>query len=385
LEVTISVVLLIGAGLLLRSLIRLESVNPGFQAANILTTRVALPGSKYSDGTGTKATAFWREAVSRIENIPGVESAAAISELPLSGLNNQTPRMAITTAGKSQLLYLRSVSTNYWNVMRIPLRAGRLLLESDRKSTPRVVLINEQFRKDVFGDQDPIGKRLTFDFQERFEKENYQAVVVGVVGDVRHTSLASPPFREAYLPLDQSPLFNYDLVVRTRVNPKGIAADLRKAIWSLDRDESIGALRTVEEVVDLGLTQPRFRSYVLGGFAGMALILSAVGLYGLLNFLVSKRNREIGVRMALGASRRNIVGLVLGKAAGLTTAGLGLGLLVAIGLTRLLTSLVYGIDSGDPLTFVAATAILLLVGLVASYLPTRRATRLNPVDAIRSE
>jgi putative ABC transport system permease protein len=173
--------------------------------------------------------------------------------------------------------------------------------------------------------------------------------------------------------------------VRTRVNPKGIAADLRKAIWSLDRDESIGALRTVEEVVDLGLTQPRFRSYVLGGFAGMALILSAVGLYGLLNFLVSKRNREIGVRMALGASRRNIVGLVLGKAAGLTTAGLGLGLLVAIGLTRLLTSLVYGIDSGDPLTFVAATAILLLVGLVASYLPTRRATRLNPVDAIRSE
>jgi len=196
-EVTVSVVLLIGAGLLVHSLIRLANVNPGFQATNMLTTRIALPGSKYSDGTGTKVTAFWREAILRVAAIPGVESAAVTSELPLSGLNNPTPRMATTPGGKSHLVYLRSVSPGYWTVMRIPLRAGGFLSPGDRKSAPRVVVINEQFRKDVFGDQDPFGQRLTFDFQERQETENYQAVVVGVAGDVRHTSPATPLFREA--------------------------------------------------------------------------------------------------------------------------------------------------------------------------------------------
>lgn len=384
-EVAVSVVLLIGAGLLVRSLIRLENVNPGFQASNILTTRIALPGSKYSDGTGTKVTAFWREAIRRVESIPGVENAAVTSELPLSGLNNPTPRMATTPGGKSHLLYLRSVSSGYWNAMRIPLRAGRLLSPDDRRNTPRVVVINEQFRKDVFGDRDPIGQRLTFDFQERLETENYQAVIVGVAGDVRHTSLASPPFREAYLPLEQSPLFNYDLVVRTVVSPKSVAGSLRKAIWSLDRDEPIGTLRTLEEVVDLGLTQPKFRGYVLGAFAGMALILSAAGLYGLLSILVSQRNREIGVRMALGALPTDILRLVLGKGIGLTAAGLGIGLLMAFALARLMSTLVYGIGLGDPVTFIAGSGVLLFVALLASYFPARRAMDLNPVDVLRSE
>src|SRR5207247_2979953 len=141
--------------------------------------------------------------------------------------------------------------------MRIPLRAGRFLSPEDRRTAQRVVLINEQFRKDVFGNQDPIGQRLTFDFQERLETQYYQAVVVGVTGDVRHTSLAAPPFREAYLPMDQSPLFNYDLVVRTNISPKSIAGDLKKAIWSLDRDESVGTLRTLDDVLDVHMAQPR--------------------------------------------------------------------------------------------------------------------------------
>ena len=382
---TISVVLLIGAGLLVRSLIRLENVNPGFQPTNILTTRIALPGSKYEDGTGTKLTAFWREAIRRVEAIPGVESAAVTSELPLSGLNNPTPRMAATPGGRPHLVYLRSVSPDYWKVMRIPLRAGRLLSQDDRKSTPRIVVISDQFRKDVFGDQDPIGQRLTFDFQERMDTENYQAVVVGVVGDVRHTSLASPPFREVYLPLDQSPLSNYDLVVRTAASSKSIAGGLREAIWSLDRDESLGALRTVDEVVDLGLTQPKFRGYVLGGFAGMALILSAAGLYGLLSFQVSQRNREIGIRMALGAVPADILRLVLGKGIGLTVTGLCVGLLMAFASARLMSNLVYGIGFADPLTFVAGTLLMLLVAFLACYVPTRRAMSVNPVDVLRSE
>ena len=384
-EVAVAVPLLIGAGLLIRSLVRLESVNPGFQPENILTTRIALPGSKYSDATGAKVAAFWREAVLRIEAIPGVESAAVTSELPLSGLNNPTPRMATAAAANSQLLYLRSVSPNYWNVMRIPLREGRLLSAEDRRTAPRVIVISERFRRDVFGDQDPIGQKVTFDFQERAEKENYQAIVVGVVGDVRHTGLAALPFREAYIPVDQSPLFNYDLIARTKGSPKAIASDLKNAIWSLDRDESVGALRTVEEVVALGLTQPKFRSYVLGGFAAIALILSASGLYGLLNFLVSQRNREIGIRIALGASRADILGLILVKGVGLTMAGVGIGLLAALGVARFLSTLVYGIGFADPSTFVGGTTVILTVALLASYLPARRAMALNPVDVLRSE
>jgi predicted permease len=384
-EVAISVVLLIGAGLLIRSLFRLENVDPGFQTANVLTTRIALPGSKYSDGTGAKMTAFWRDAVKRIEAIPGVDCAALTSELPLSGLNNPTPRMATTSEGKSHLLYLRSVSPNYPNVMRIPMRAGRFLSQDDRNAGPRVVVINEQFRKDLFGDRDPIGQRLTFDFHERQETGNYQAVIVGVVGDIRHTSLASPPFREAYIPLDQSPLSSYDLVVRTKVNPKAIAGGVRQSIWSLDRDESLGSMRTVEEVVDLGLMQPRFRGYVLGGFAAMAVILSAAGLYGLLSFLVSLHTREIGIRMALGAPPRDILGQVLGKGVGLTMVGLCIGVPLAFGVARFLSTLVYGIGFADPLTFVVGATLLLVVAFVASYLPARRAMNLNPVDVLRSE
>jgi len=384
-EVAVSAVLLIGAGLLVRSLIRLENVNPGFQPTNILTTRIALPGSKYSDGIGDKASTFWREAIRNIQTIPGVESAAVTSELPLSWLNNPTPRTATAPGGVAHHVYLRSVSPAYWNVMRIPLRAGRFLSQDDRRTTQRVVVINEQFRKDVFGDRDPIGQRLTFDFQERMETEYYQAIVVGVSADVRHTTLAAPPFREAYLPVDQSPLFNYDLVVRTATSPRSIAGDLKKAIWSLGRDESVGALRTLEEVLELDLAQPKFRGYVLGGLAGMALILSAAGLYGLLSFLVSQRNREIGVRMALGALPADVLRLVMGKGLWLTAGGLLIGLLVALLGAGFMSTLVYGISSADPLTFLVCAVVLLLAAFLASYLPARRAMSLNPVDVLRSE
>jgi putative ABC transport system permease protein len=210
-------------------------------------------------------------------------------------------------------------------------------------------------------------------------------VVVGVTGDVRHTSLASPPFREAYIPLDQSPLFSYDLVVRTAIRPRSIIGDVKKAIWSLDHDESAGTLRTVDEVVDLGLIQPKFRGYVLGGFAGMAVILSGAGLYGLLAFIVSQRGREIGVRMSLGALPADILRMLMGRAVWLTLTCISIGLFMAFGFARLMSTLVYGIALVDPVTFMAGPAILLLVSILASYVPARRAMSLNPVDVLRSE
>jgi predicted permease len=384
-EMTVSVVLLVGAGLLIRSLILLENVNPGFQANNVLTTRLALPGSKYSDGVGAKVTAFWHDAIRNVEAIPGVQSAAVTSELPLSGLNNPSPRTATADGGEPHHVYLRSVSPGYWNVMRIPLLAGRYLSTDDHKTSQRVVVINEELRKDIFGDRDPIGQRLTLDFQERNETENYQAVVVGIAGDVHHTSLAAAPFREAYLPIDQSPLFSYDLVVRTTINPKSIASDLRNAIWSLDRDESVGTLRTLDDVVGLDLAQLKFRGYVLAAFAAMALVLSASSLYGLLSFLVAQRSREIGVRMALGAMPADIFRLIVGKGLSLALGGLLAGLVLAFALARFMHTLVYGISSGDPVTFVAGSLVLLIVAVLASYVPARRAVNLNPVDVLRTE
>jgi putative ABC transport system permease protein len=313
-----------------------------------------------------------------------VAGAALTSELPLGGMNNPTPKTVTTAEGTPYLLYLRSVSPNYVNAMQIPLREGRMFSRDDRRDTPRVVVINEQFQREVFADRDPIGQKLIFNFQERAEKENYQAVIIGVIGNIRHSSLASAPFREAYLPVAQSPLSNYDLVVRTRVDPKSIGAELRRAIWSIDADQSIGPLRTVEEVVDLGLAQPRFRGIVLGAFALVALVLAAAGLYGLLSFLVAERQREIGIRMSLGATPGSVLWLILSKGMALTLAGLCVGWVVSLGLARVLSRMLSTIVSGgaDPLVFLLATSVLLLVAFAASYLPAHRAARLDPIQAL---
>jgi putative ABC transport system permease protein len=387
-EVTISVVLVLGAGLVIRTLVRLENTNPGFQTTSILTTRLALPPAKYNDDTGDKLTTFWYTATERIEAIPGVASAAITSELPLGGMNNPTPKTATTTDGKPYVLYLRSVSPNYVNVMQIPLREGRMFSRDDRWDTPRVVVINEQFRQEVFGDRNPVGQRLTFNFQERAEPSNYQAVIIGVIGNVRHSSLASPPFREAYLPVAQSPLSTYDLVVRTNVEPKSVATALRQAVRSIDADQSIGPIRTVEEVVDLGLAQPRFRGIVLGAFALVALVLAAAGLYGLLSFLVAQRQREIGIRMAIGASPGNVLWLILSKGMALTAGGLCVGLVASLVLARVLSRVLSSLVSGggaDPLVFLLATSVLLFVAFAASYFPAHRAARLDPMQALRVE
>jgi putative ABC transport system permease protein len=388
-EVTISVVLVLGAGLVIRTLLRLEHTNPGFQTTNVLTTRLALPGPKYSDGTGDKLTTFWYTATERIEAIPGVASAALTSELPLGGMNNPTPKTATTDDGDPYVLYLRSVSPNYLGAMQIPLREGRMFSSDDRRGTPRVVVINEQFQHDVFGTQNPLGQKLTFNFQERAEKDNYQATIVGVIGNVHHASLATPAFREAYLPVAQSPLANYDLVVRTHVDPNSIATALRQAIWSIDSDQSIGPVRTVEQVVDLGLAQPRFRGLVLGAFALVALVLAAAGLYGLLSFLVAQRQREIGLRLSLGASPGSVLWLILSKGMALTLGGVCVGWVASLGLarglSRVFSSLVAGGGWADPLVLLIATSVLLFAAFAASYVPARRATRLDPIQALRMD
>jgi putative ABC transport system permease protein len=378
-EIALSLVLLIGAGLLLRSLSQLQQVDPGFRTTNILTTRVALPFAKYNDEN--KLANFWHEALTNIANLPGVEGEGIVSELPLSGLNNPTPFKAKAPSGLSYSTYVRSVSSDYLKVMDVPLREGRYLTAEDRRDLPKVIVINDVFKHDVFGDSSPIGKTLTF----QFDGPPYEATVVGVVGSVHHTSLAVTPFREVYLPLDQSTLVSYSLVVRTAGDPQSLASAVRQAIWSVDRDQSIGPFLTMQQVISDGLVSPRFATFVLASFSIVAMVLSALGLYGVLSYLVSQRTREIGIRMAIGANHSQIMSLIFGKAARLTVLGLLIGGAGAFVVTRFMSGLLFGVKSVDPLTFLVGPLLLAGISFMASYIPARRALLVNPVVALRNE
>ena len=377
-EIAFSLVLLIGAGLMLRSLGELQRVDPGFRTANLLTTRVALPFAKYNDEF--KLAGFWHQALSNVANISGVAGAGIVSELPLSGLNNPTPFKATAPSGESYATFVRSVSPDYMKVMDVPLREGRYLTADDRNGKPPVVVINDVFKREVFGDGSAIGQHLKFQFDGP-----YEAVVVGVVGSVHHTSLADQPFREVYLPLDQSTLVSYSLVIHTAGDPQAFTGQVRQAIWAVDRDQSIGPFLTMQQVVDDGLVSPRFGTFVLAVFSALALVLSAKGLYGVLSYLVSQRTREIGIRMAIGASRSQILRLILGKATTLTGLGLLIGATGAFAVTRLMSGLLFGIKAVDPLTFLLSPVLLAVIALTASYIPARRAFLVDPVRALRNE
>jgi len=377
-EVAFSLVLLIGAGLLVRSLAQLQRVDPGFRTTNLLTTRVALPFAKYNDEY--KLAGFWHQALSNIANLPGVRGEGIVSELPLSGLNNPTPFKANAPSGLSYTTFVRSVSADYLKTMDVPVREGRYLTADDRNGSQPVVVINDVFKREVFGDKSPIGQRLTFQFNAP-----YEAVIVGVVGSVHHTSLAADPSREVYLPLDQSTLESYSLVVRTAGEPQTLVIPVREAIWAVDRDQSIGPFVTMLQVIDAGLVSPRFDTFVLAIFSAITLILSAVGLYGVLNYLVAQRTREIGIRMAVGANRSQILRLIVGKAASLTGLGLLIGGAAAFAVTRLLSDLLFGVKAVDPLTFLIGPLLLAAIAMLAAYVPARRASRVDPVLALRNE
>jgi putative ABC transport system permease protein len=377
-EIAFTVTLLIGTGLLFRSLLQLQSVDPGFRTDHLLSTRIVLPFNRYN--SYDRLSNFWRELLAKVEALPDVESAAAISEMPLGGLNNPTPFTATTEDKKVYFTYVRSVSPNYLQFMKVPLLAGRHISWEDRLETQRVVVINDVFKREVFGDQDPLGKHLVFPFER-----HQDCVVVGVVGNVHHASLAAPPAREAYVAIEQGPVLGYNLMVRTRPTPESLIRPIQQIVWSMDPDEAMAPFRTMDNLIYTGLTQERFRSLVVALFAFVALILSSIGLYGVLSYLVSQRTQEIGIRMALGAQRESILRLFLGRGARIAFVGLGVGLATALVLAKFLKSLLFGIKVTDPLTFGGVSLVIVLIGLAASLFPAWRATKVNPVYALRNE
>lgn len=379
LESAVSVVLLIGAGLLVRSLIQLQHVSPGFDPQNVLTMRVDLPRGKYS--TPEKNGSFFTEIERRIGSLAGVEDVGLVSELPLSGQRNDVlfiveGRPPVSSDQAFGADY-RRVNQHYFNAMRIPLLRGRNFTEQEVRESAKVVIISDLLARQVFPNEEPIGKRLIV----VIDKQPFE--IIGIGGDIRDRALEINPFPAMYLPSYQNGGMN--VVVRTQGDPASLTGAIRKEVHAIDPDQPIAAVRTMNEWMDRSVAGPRYRTALLALFAFVALVLASTGIYGVMSYSVSQRTHEIGVRMALGARRSDVMRLVVRQGMTLVVIGVGLGIVGAIALTRLMSTLLFGVTAKDPFTFVVVGALLMLVAFVACYLPARRATKVDPLVALRYE
>jgi putative ABC transport system permease protein len=382
-EVALSLVLLVGAGLLIKSFLRLSQVETGFNSTSVMTMRLALPQAKYAEAP--RRAAFYQQLLERTRALPGVEAAGVISELPLSGQNNDTyfaleGQALSSTADENNLANIRTASPDYFRAMGIPLIKGRFFGDGDRDDAPRAIIISETFARSFFPNQDPLGHRLTIDIGEPWTAE-----IVGVVGNIRHDNLATEPWREMYTNIAQTPRGSVNLVVRTGSDPAMVTSAIKAEVQALDRDLPIYSPKTMEQRVAESAAAPRFRTLLLALFAGLALVLAAVGIYGVISYTVTQRTHEIGIRMALGAQRRDILRLVVGRGVVLTLIGVAIGLAGAFLMTRVMASLLFGVSATDPATYAVVSLLLITVALLACYVPARKATKVDPMVALRYE
>jgi predicted permease len=394
-EIALALVLLVGAALMIRTLAGLHSVQPGFDARNLLTFKVSLGGGRY-DKT-PQAEALIRQATQRIEGLPGVQAAATTFLLPLdNGLDLPFIVEGRTPANgkwEGDELY-RPVSAHYFTSLRIPLRSGRLLDDRDTSNSPRVVLINEFFAKKYFKTGDPIGQRINIGKGLGPEFEESSREIVGIVGGVHENGLDNDVPGVMYVPEGQvtdgmtklaNSLLPISWLVRTQSNPLDLANPVQRELQALDSQLGMLKVRTMERVMSDSTTRTNFNMLLLTVFATVALVLAAIGIYGLLAYTVQQRTQEIGIRMALGADRATMMRLVLGQGMRLAAIGIAIGLAAAYGVTRVLSGLLFSVKASDPVTFALVAAILATVAMLAALIPARRATRVDPVIAMRAE
>jgi predicted permease len=383
-DVAVAAVLLFGAGLLINSFLRLQRVDPGFNPQRVLTFKMDLPYVRYS---GLSQTQFFERAIDRLGHLPGVLSASAVLPLPLDGDDVGT-FLAIEGRPVAEANPLRAgytwVEPGYFSTVGIPLMKGRDFTAADDLATAPVVVINQTLARQFFPSQDPIGKRIKPGISNGY-KASPMREVVGVVGDVRQYGLASVPGPEVYVPLGQSPLGSMNFVVRTAVDPLTMVGAIRQEMGEMDKNLPFYGVKTFNQYLGEGFAQPRFLTLLLGLFAALALALAAIGLYGLVSYSASRRTHEIGIRLALGAEKRDVLRLVVGQGFKLTLMGAVIGAAGALALTRFLSGLLYGVKPTDLPTFLAVMLILMAVALVASYIPARRATKVDPMVALRYE
>ncbi len=399
-EVALAVVLLVGGGLMLKSFVQLLRVDPGFEPSQVLRLDLALPEARY--GEPRQQTAFYNELIGRIGGLPGVESVGATTQTPLSPGDNWTA-FAIEgrpdpPQGQQQQAAVRAVSDNYFSTMRIPLRKGRFFNNSDaRVALPLIrwfsqqplpehfndpqaapaIIINETMARLYWPNEDPVGRRMKILFSPWL-------TVVGVVGDVHHTGLNTPPNPEIYMSQLQEPSDSMAVMARTNGDPLQLAAAVREQVKSIDKDLPV-TVTTMDQIFSDSVAGQRFNTLLLGIFASVALVLAMIGVFGVINYSVAQRTHEIGIRLALGAQRRDVFRLVVGQGLLLAVIGVGLGAVGAVALTRLIAGLLYGVSPTDGPTFVLVALIVTVVAALACYLPARRATRVDPLVALRYE
>jgi putative ABC transport system permease protein len=382
-EVALSLMLLVSAGLLIRSFLRLVKTDPGFNSDNLLTMNLVLPGAKYKEDS--QRVAFFSQLVSKVQQLPGVTSAAVVNHLPLGGSNSSNPflieGLPEPLPGQENDGRYRVCTPSYFQTMGIAMRKGRAFTEQDRAGSVPVVIVNETLARKYWPNTDPIGKRMRYPGPL---EENPWMEVVGVVQDVKH-EMNLPITSDFYVPHAQDAWSSMVLVARTKVDPASMAAPLREQVWALDKDQPVFDVRTMRDVQAIALTLHKFSSVMLSIFAGVALLLAAIGIYGVMFFAVTQRTQEIGIRMALGARAMDVLKLMVRHGMSLAVFGAIAGLAGAFALTRLLQSLLFEVTPTDFGTFSIVTGVLLLIALLACYIPARRATKVDPLVALRYE
>lgn len=382
-EVALSLVLLIGAGLMIRSFALLSAVNPGFGIDNLLSLQINLPRAQYTQAP--QRVNFYRQLLDRLAVLPDVQAAAGATGLPLGKNGNQ---MSFGVAGQpdappgqAPLAEVAYVSNDYFRTMNIPFLQGRTFTDHDNKDAPPVVIIDDSFAKLHWPDEDAVGKQV------KFERDAAPRTVIGVVGRVRMEGLEVDSGRvQAYFSYLVNPWgYTMTIVARTPVNPANVADEVRKEVLALDKDRPIFNVKTVEQLRDESIASRRLNTLLFGVFAAVALLLASVGIYGVMSYSVAQRTREIGIRIALGAGRGDVFKLVIGQGIVLALIGVGIGLLVAFALTRLMQSLLFGVSAIDPITFLLVSLILVCVALLACFVPARRALKVDPINALRYE
>ncbi len=386
-ELALAVTLLAGAGLLMRSFMKLQAVDPGFRPEQALTFELTLPETRYKEDP--QIVSFFDQLLPRLRALPGVRAASAVMGLPLSGMDFiisfQVEGRPPVPPAQQPAMQVRVATPDYFTSIGIPLKRGRLFTEDDRQGTPRVVLITESAARQFFPNEEAIGKKIQLGWGRGPGKPRAGGEVVGIVGDVKEAGLDEPNPPHIYMPLRQWPVNFMSVVVKTATPPTTLADTVRTEVYAVDANLPVSNLRTLDEIVSRSISQPRFYMLLLGIFAAVALALAAIGIFGVLSYAVAQRTREIGIRMALGAQRRAVINLVVREAMLLVVLGVVTGTIAALFLSQTMTKMLFSVAPTDPATFATVAGGLLAVALLASYLPARRATRVDPVVALRTE
>ena len=379
-QVALSIVLLVGSGLLIRSFVRLRSAPPGFDPKNLLTMRINLAPARYTNAA--RSIGFYNSAIEHVQSVPGVEAVAISTAIPTNATHS-TPVLfegqPAVILGQRPIVDIQQISPDYTRVMRVPVLAGRMFSEHDDAHAPMVALVNQTAVRRFWPNENVLGKKVWIGTMKNpFE-------VVGVLGDTKNNGLAAATEAEVFMPLPQLVSPYVCLTVRAAIDPHSLVSAVRNQIAAADRDQPVTGVMTMEEFLETQSSQSRFATVLLGAFSGIAFILAVIGIYGVIAYSVAQRTQEMGIRIALGARNIDILRLVIGNGVALTGIGILIGLIVSVAGTRLMTSLLFQTSATDPLTFLTSAAIFVTVAFIASYVPARRATRIDPTTALRAE